>query len=154
MLKNVAICLAVMLAGAVAVAQPEAATPGAAAAQSTETVVRNATTTASASRLFTPEAFEARWKVEEKSYRDAGISEEKISKLHELQSRIWKARAEGGKVDFPAIMKERAAVLNDEEIQKIRDLRRKQIEEQLGAQLSATSGTKVQTHVTSSTVSH
>lgn len=107
------------------------------------TATAAATTGTANSQRFTQEMFEKRWQTEEATYRDAGISEEKIQKLHELNKRVWEARNAGKRSEYQEIMKERAEILNPSEIEKMREARRKKIEEQLGHQLGSTSQTKV-----------
>ncbi len=92
----------------------------------------NTTTMTAARRQFTQQMFEERWKNEEKMYREAGISEEKIKKLRDLNSRTWEARSSGERSDFQTIMRERAEILTQEEVEKIRNIRRSQIESELG----------------------
>lgn len=112
------------------------------AAQATTGTVSATTGTAAASR-FTQEMFEKRWQTEEATYRDAGISEEKIQKLHDLNQKVWEARNAGKRSEYQEIMKQRAEILDSEEIEKVREARRKKIEEQLGHELGSTSQTKV-----------
>lgn len=92
----------------------------------------NTTTMTAARRQFTQQMFEERWKNEENMYREAGISEEKIQKLRDLNSRMWEARSAGERSDFQTIMRERSEILTQQEIEKIRDIRRNQIENELG----------------------
>lgn len=144
MKKSLAVCFAIMLGCSMAVAQTTA--PASSNAATTATERANP-----AARLFTQEQFEKRWKVEEQMYKDAGISEEKIQKLHDLNSEVWKARADGSKADFQKIMKERQKVLSQEEVQKIRDMRREKMESQLAERRAATTATKAVAPTTTGT---
>lgn len=135
MKKSLVVCLAIALSSSMAMAQQAPA----ASSNAATTATRQANP---AARLFTQEQFEKRWKVEEQMYKDAGIGEEKIKKLHDLNAEVWKARAEGNKADFQKIMKERQQVLSQEEVQKIRDLRRKKMESQLGKRRGLTTATR------------
>lgn len=92
----------------------------------------NSTTMTAARRQFTQQMFEERWKNEENMYREAGISEDKIQKLRDLNSRMWEARSSGERSDFQTIMRERAEILTQQEVEKIREIRRSQIEKELG----------------------
>ena len=107
-------------------------------------VARNEPTSASeaAAKHFGQENFEKRWAAEEKMYKDAGISQEKIDKLREMNEKIWKARASGEKIDFKALSDERAKILSKEDMQKFRQLRTKAVQEALGSNAAASTGTR------------
>lgn len=160
--KSLVVGLALTLSSSIAFAQTPVPANGTPATEYTEltsatktagaTQLTSATQTTSAtkattatrptSRLFTQEQFEQRWEKESQMYRDAGIDEDKIKEIHDLNSRVWKARAEGNKADFQKIMKERQQILTQEEIGKIRDLRRKQMDKILATHQRNSTGTK------------
>ncbi len=91
-------------------------------------------------RNFSEEKLQARWNTEEKLYRDAGIPEEKIKKLHELNVATWKAMASGEKTDYQAYIRERNALLTQEEMQKLRTTQREAIAKRVGQRDDSTSG--------------
>lgn len=96
------------------------------ATQPMSTAAGNTTATA-----FSAESFEQRWEKEAEMYREAGIAEEKIEQLRQLNQETWDARASGNRVDFQQLSRKRAAILTREEVQKLRDVRRQKIDSTL-----------------------
>jgi hypothetical protein len=72
---------------------------------------------------FTTETFNRMYDQAAEIYRKAGIPEEKIQKLRELDMKAWSAQTNGEKIDYSAIRKERMNVLTPEEIDKLRQFR-------------------------------
>jgi len=72
---------------------------------------------------FTTETFNRMYDQAAQIYRKAGIPEEKIQKLRELDMKAWSAQTNGEKIDYSAIRKERMNVLTPEEIDKLREFR-------------------------------
>ena len=89
------------------------------------------TTSPLGNRGLTAEHFEKRWAQEEKVYKEAGISDEKIAKLKEINQKIWDARANGEKVDFRELNRQRTDVLTEEEMKSYREVLNSRIPEQL-----------------------
>lgn len=127
MTKQLVFCLAAGLAVSVSFAQETTATKVAAAnTTAAETGQDAAGTSMSAlmAKNFSEEKLQERWKAEEKLYQDAGISEEKIQKLHDLNLSTWRAMAAGEKTDYQGFLRERNAVLTPEEMQNLRKAQR------------------------------
>src|SRR5690606_28297108 len=72
------------------------------------------TTTAAISQYFTPDRFEERWTKEKEMYEEAGISEDKIEKLRELNQSTWDARAAGEKINFQDLNRKQSEILSQE----------------------------------------
>ncbi len=89
------------------------------------------TGTAAVPPQFSEEQFERRWETESRMYREAGISEEKIKRLHDITQKTWNARARGEKLDFQELGRQRSEILDQEDMQKLREVRRKAISDRI-----------------------
>lgn len=139
-MKQLALCVTAGLVGGVGFAQETTATRVVAA--NTTAAMDQATTgtpaqsgddaastsmSALMAKNFSEEHLQVRWKAEEQLYKDAGIPEEKIQKLHDLNVATWRAMGAGEKTDYQSFIRERNAVLTPEEMQKLRTTQREAI---------------------------
>jgi len=138
-MKHLVLCATVAIASTVAFAQ-EATSP--ATGNTTASAQRATTASAAMANNFTQEAFEKRWKLEESMYKEAGISDDKITKLYEINQTLWKARASGEKIDFPALSRQRSEILTQDDMKKLMEVRRNMVNKRLGSNNSATTATQ------------
>lgn len=80
-----------------------------------------------ANRYYNDDIFEARWKREAAIYKEAGIADDKIEKVHDLNHQLWKARGNGEKLNYPELVRKRAQLLTPAELLKVRQIRDKSI---------------------------
>jgi len=136
-MKHLLLCAALAVTSSVAFAQ-ETTPEG----ENTTATAQLATTASAAmANNFTQEAFEKRWKLEESMYKEAGISEDKIAKLYEINQTLWKARSSGEKIDFPALSRQRSEILTKEDMKKLMDVRRNMVNKRLDSDTSETTAT-------------
>lgn len=142
MKKHMAICAALGLATGLAFAQSEKAVtiPGGATTSTADAA--HTSMSALMAQNFTEEKLQARWKAEENLYKQSGLSEDKIQKLHDLNVKTWKAMASGEKTDYEAFIRERNAILTPEEMQKLRTTQRQAITERIKQRHDTTTATK------------
>lgn len=150
-MKRYALCMILCTAGCLAFSQEQSYTTLGAATTGTATNLTGTTGTAVAPgdanstaaemirRNFSEENFEKRWEMEEGLYKEAGISEEKIARLKEINKKMWDARAKGEKTNFEELSRQRQEVLSSEEIEKLRNTRRNMIQQKLNER--STTGT-------------
>lgn len=116
------------------------------ATTATQNMGRNAASTTGSrymAQRYSQENFDRSWKVESDMMKEAGISDEKIEKMHEITKKMWDARAKGETADWQELVKERAAVLSPEDMQKFREARQEAMKRQMGATGAGhTSGTR------------
>lgn len=124
--------LIAVLAAVSALATAQDAAPDAVTTSAGSTSPRSAVTSGpSITRGLTPEMFERRWASEEQLYKEAGIPDEKIQKIKTINQKVWNARANGEKIDFHELNRERQAIFTEEETKKYRDLLQQRIPENL-----------------------
>ncbi len=151
-MKRYTLCMAIGIVGCFAVAQEQNYTQlGAVATTGTATNLTGTTGTALQSniagttasemiqRSFSQENFDKRWETEVQMYKDAGISEEKIQKLKDINQKMWNARAKGESADFQELSRQRREILSPDEIEKLRNTRRDMIQKRMSE--GATTGT-------------
>jgi len=98
-------------------------------------------------KMVTQEEFNRRWAKMEKLYQDGGVPAEKISQVRELEWKVQNALQRGERIDFAAIRREKAQLLNEDEQKKVDEQRRKLSERrrrEAGESDSATSGSEQQ----------
>jgi hypothetical protein len=95
--------------------------------------------------VMTTAVMERMWTMREKSYRDAGISDDRIEKLKELELKAYTAAQNGEKLDYKALREERSRIITPEEDKKLQEARAKRANATRAAagqtSASATSGT-------------
>lgn len=88
-----------------------------------------------ANRYYNEEIFEARWKRESAIYKEAGIADDKIEKIRELNHQQWKARGNGEKLNYPELVRKRAELLSPAEPLEVKQIRDKNIGKVLSERL-------------------
>ena len=137
-MKHLLLCAALAVVTTVAFAQETSPAAG-----NTTAAAQRATTASEAiANNFTQEAFEKRWKLEESMYKEAGISEDKIKKLYDINQKLWNSRASGEKIDFPALSRQRSEILTKEDTTKLMEVRRNMMNKRLDNDSSSTTATQ------------
>lgn len=82
-------------------------------------------------RNFSEENFNKRWATEESVYSEAGVSEENIAKLREINYTQWKAIGAGQRGNVQEVTRAMRELLTPEQFQEVREIRKRNINSHL-----------------------
>jgi hypothetical protein len=122
------VVLACAPAGAESTASQEVATtvPADVAATATVAAVETTDTTSVRQVIRLPEGMEQRWARMEAAGRAAGLTDEELARLLDLESRVFMARASGDEAAVRRAVSERRALLTPAQWRSLRDALRRQ----------------------------
>ena len=114
-MKYLVLAIAVSAAGAVGFAQPA----DSAVTSSTEMTSSSPRMQTARELKMTTAIMERMWSNREQMYKEAGLSEDRIAKLKELEMHAYSARQSGEKLDYAAMREERNKIITPEEQKKL-----------------------------------